>query len=70
MKSMTLSDVKRILGAETTKSLLLCSTEGRRLLAASRMARGTPEEEEANANVKDYVKSIRAKVEKFQKPEE
>lgn len=66
---MTLNDLKKILGAETTKSLLLCSAEGRRLLAESRMARGTAEADKANLAIKDYVKTIREKCENFQKLE-
>lgn len=64
---MTLSELKRILGAETTKSLLLCSAEGRRLLAEWRMAEGTSNSKETAHAIKRFILDLKNRCSEYRK---
>ena len=58
---MTLKELKKLLGADTAKSILLCSAEGRRLLAESRLKAGKPGAAKAREAVRGYIDELRAR---------
>lgn len=62
---MTLKELKKLLGADTAKSILLCSAEGRRLLAESRLKAGKPGAAKAREAVNVFIDTIRDRFAKY-----